>query len=304
MSIPGSVRSILLAALAVCAVSCGGDERPARAEALPAPEPTVERARAPQPIAPFFAEFSKNRLAQVRARLGDLSPLGENADKVATLHFLHTLFTAKGAEDNSVGDVLRVPYFWHWVEPNPRHSIVLVDSGKTLKEIRPPKSHAKYASLADIDRTPAVFLADLVSPKEKYANAVLPSFSTFGWCSEREMAFVALVTAMGFDAKVATSGNHSWSEVLLPSRSDAVQHAFVSVRVDNTFDLFDLVGVDDSAAWRTNVGGTRSAAWYDRKAHDAGELAEVAKIEVTPEAAARLEEAVDAHFAKNPASRR
>ena len=42
--------------------------------------------------------------------------------------------------------------------------------------------------------------------------------STFGWCSEREMAFGALMAELGVSTKIKQEGIHVWSEMLVSPR--------------------------------------------------------------------------------------
>ena len=48
----------------------------------------------------------------------------ENIRNYHFLKFLHELFTNTSASNFNASGVLEIPYFWHWVEPNPRDDIV------------------------------------------------------------------------------------------------------------------------------------------------------------------------------------
>ncbi len=139
-----------------------------------------------------------------------------NVEKYYTIKILHELFTSQTASDCSKGEILNIPYQWHWVQPNPRHEIYFASSKTLLKDTKPPNEFSKYNSYADIDRTPYLFLSDLVYPEFKYYSNSCDTFSTFGWCSEREMAFIALTTLLEYEGKVVAEGNHSWSEFVIP----------------------------------------------------------------------------------------
>ena len=78
-----------------------------------------------------------------------------------------------------------------------------------MKDTKSHNDFLKYRSYDDIDRTPYLFLSDIVDKDLKYYSESCDTFSTFGWCSEREMAFVALITLLDFEAKVVSEGNHS-----------------------------------------------------------------------------------------------
>jgi hypothetical protein len=95
-----------------------------------------------------------------------------------TISIMHQLFTTTGANDGSRGEILNMPYFWHYNTPNPRRDILV--NGK------------KNIAYCTIERKPHNFLGDMVSQNEKFTHPEFGSFSSFGWCSEREMAFACL----------------------------------------------------------------------------------------------------------------
>ena len=64
------------------------------------------------------------------------------------------------------------------------------------------EGYKKYKSAADADRRPYLYLKDLVSKKNKYYHPECSGFYTFGWCSEREMAFNCLLAIMGYKCKI------------------------------------------------------------------------------------------------------
>ena len=106
-----------------------------------------------------------------------------NVKNYATLNFLHALFTSTNASNGSKGKILDIPYFWHWVNPNPRSEIFLLENKQLLSTIKPSSEYDKYKSVAEIDRTPFLFLSDLFREKPKYGHPLCDTFSTFGWCS-------------------------------------------------------------------------------------------------------------------------
>jgi len=140
----------------------------------------------------------------------------QNAKRFYTISFLHKFFTCQNASNGSRGGIINIPYYWHWVTPNPRYEIFLNNSNKKLSEVRPPEEFSKYKSFADIDRTPYLFLSELFLDSPKYYSSLCDTFSTFGWCSEREMAFVSLLDILGYKGKVIAENNHSWSEFIIP----------------------------------------------------------------------------------------
>jgi len=80
-----------------------------------------------------------------------------------TFEILHKLFTSKNASNGSHGEILNIPYFWHWINPNPRYEITLLSTNQKLNTIKSPAAFSKYKSYADIDRTPYLFLSELLS---------------------------------------------------------------------------------------------------------------------------------------------
>jgi hypothetical protein len=192
-----------------------------------------------------------------------------NIEKYYTLKILHDLFTSETASNCSKGEVLNIPYQWHWVSPNPRHTIRYVESGKLLSVTKPPVEFGKYNSCADIDRTPYLFLSDLFATKSKYYSESCDTFPSFGWCSEREMAFVCLLDILGYSGKVMVNGGHSWSEFVVPMKTKDGNSKKFCVSVDNTFNKLNWVEIKDKdvEAWKKYFGDSPQANWYNQKAH-------------------------------------
>lgn len=189
---------------------------------------------------------------------------------------LHDIFTSKTAQDCSCGEVINIPYYWHWTNPNPRHDIRFVNNDSLLSQIAPPPEFSKYNSFADIDRTPFLFLSDLMSECSKYYSEC-DTFSTFGWCSEREMAFVCLNMTLGFEGKVVARGNHSWSEFVIPMTSTNNTIVKMLLTVDNTFDniRWAILYEDAYEDWKTELGSTKLERWYNKMAQSKEELARI-----------------------------
>jgi hypothetical protein len=125
-----------------------------------------------------------------------------NLKSYYTVSILHQLFTCLDCNDGSRGKILNIPYFWHYRTPNPRHAI-LVDE----------RRNTQYTG---IERKPHFFLGDLVASRERFSHTEFGSFSTFGWCSDREMAFACLLSLMGYHAHVIAPEGHAVTEVELP----------------------------------------------------------------------------------------
>ncbi len=208
------------------------------------------------------------------------------------IQFLGKMFTADGAWDGSTGGIFKIPYLWHWVNPNPRHEIKQISSNKLLKNIKPPTRFAKYNSSADIDRTPSLYWHDFVTETPQYYQPSCDTFYTFGWCSEREMAFICLLThpAFNFEGKVKASGNHSWSELIVSFQTKDKKSIWFEVQVDNTFDQITWTPLKtvNKAIWLTDVGNGKLPKWYNSKAHSSKEQTAINALQVSKNVAIRL----------------
>ena len=213
----------------------------------------------------------------------------ENRKTFYTLKILHLLFTSKNATNKSRGEIISIPYFWHWVTPNPRYEIIYKETNEKLSQVKTPKNFSKYKSYADIDRIPSLFLADLVSETPKYNHPLLGDFKTFGWCSEREMAFICLLKTLNIEGKVVTKGNHSWSECIVRFKKDQIYESF-KVRIDNTFDQMKwekaTITSIKQVLTKKNDG---MGGWYNTTALSKREFTKVNQLIVTPKASKYIE---------------
>lgn len=216
----------------------------------------------------------------------------ENFDTYYTLKILHTLFTSRSAKNQSTGELLPIPYFWHWVQPNPRHEIIYNKTKEKLATVKSPKEFSKYQSYADIDRIPSLFLADLALDDVKYSHPDLGEFKTFGWCSEREMAFVCLLKTWQYNAQVITKGNHSWTECIIPLKSNAGEINF-KVTIDNTFDkiYWEKITTVELKTWakQKNDG---LGDWYNSKASSEVEIQKTKQLIISEKASNYIEKQV------------
>lgn len=217
-----------------------------------------------------------------------------NISKFFTIKILHEIFTSNTASNCSRGEILNIPYQWHWIEPNPRHEIYFTRDSTLLKDNTPPEEFSRYSSFADIDRTPYLFISDLVSPEVKYYSTSCDTFSTFGWCSEREMAFIALVKLLGYEGKIVAEGNHSWSELIISLKLNTGDFQVFKVTVDNTFNTLDweTIALQDLPNWKVNFGSSAPAAWYNRKANSINELNRIENHLVSSKAMLRIENSI------------
>jgi hypothetical protein len=192
---------------------------------------------------------------------------GANRD-AAILFFLHDLLTCGASEDYSRSGFLGLPYLWHWVDPNPRHALKDAASGTLLVELPPPAGFSAYASLADIDRAPEAFLGDLFLDRREYLGEDGTTFPTFGWCSEREMAYAAIANSLGFVARVVEGNGHVWSEIGFDAAGADGSPRRVMIRSDATFDRLSWSSLEaaDLKAWRMEASTATSSRWYNAKA--------------------------------------
>jgi hypothetical protein len=217
-----------------------------------------------------------------------------NSNIYFKLRILNDLLSSENASNYSTGKILKIPYMWHWINPNPRHSIVLKEKNTALNTIKPSVEFKNYKSFADIDRTPFLYLSELFSETEKYTSTSCKSFATFGWCSEREMAFNCLLDVMQFTSKVYTEGNHCWSEVLIDMKTNMNNKKSFVLKIDNTFHEFQLKEIlsKDIASWKTNVGNSTQAKWYNTTAHSQKEKKKLLAFKPSEKGIIRIENAI------------
>lgn len=213
----------------------------------------------------------------------------DNLNTFFTINILHHLFTSESASNFSKGPILNIPYMWHWTTPNPRYSIYMTETGKKLKDMKPPAEFSKYKSYADIDRTPYLYLSDLASPHLKYRSEDFDTFATFGWCSEREMAYVALLQLLNFKGSVVVSGNHSWTELIVPYHLASGSIANFTATVDNTFNSISYTPYNKI---------TPTSNWYDRTAHSERELLKIKRHQMSQQAMDRIEQQVTQYLSQ------
>lgn len=205
--------------------------------------------------------------------------------------FLHALLTGDGARDGVRGGLLQIPYFWHWITPNPRHDILLVADDRPLASTPPPDPYSRYATQADIDRVPVLYLGDLVAEQPRYRHPRYGPFETFGWCSEREMAFLSLMLTLGYDGKVVQEGIHVWTELWCEMTTVDGDTVVMTAHVDNTFATLRWRQQPEGTTlqrWRAQTGRGAQVDWYNRTARSPVQLDGLRGLEVGEGAAARI----------------
>lgn len=222
----------------------------------------------------------------------DLIENQKNAKNFYTLKILNEFFTSETSSNGSIGKILLIPYFWHWVNPNPRYQITLTNTNKNLNTLLPPLDFKRYKSYADIDRTPFLFLSELFDEEPKYKHELLEKpFTTFGWCSEREMAFVALIEILGFKGKVITDNGHTWTETLVDFSNIHKKNQKVKFKIDNTYHKFQWSMINDFQAknWEEENGNTAIALWYNEKSHDKNEHQKIEQYLISKKVMQKIE---------------
>jgi hypothetical protein len=227
-----------------------------------------------------------------------------NAATFYDIILLQALLTGTDSDNFTAGGVLQIPYVWHWVTPNPRHTIISLPDSTPLKIMTPPKRYAKYKSFADIDRTPFIYLSDLVSENPKYYHPACGPFYTFGWCSEREMTFNTLLSLMGYDCKIKQDGIHTWSEVFVPMFKKKERKVNIVLLVDNTYDTMRWKTCKiEKSEWLKDIGSGEMISWYNEKAHSSKEKNDVKGIIVSEEVQARIKSQISQWYKKHISTR-
>jgi hypothetical protein len=223
-----------------------------------------------------------------------------NIRQFFTIEIVHRLLTSKNPTNGSVGDIIKIPYYWHWVSPNPRYEIYQVPNNTRLNELKTLSRYPKYGSFADIDRTPYLFLSDLFGDYPNYRSSLCDSFSTFGWCSEREMAFITIMEMIGFEGKLIAENNHSWSILRIPMLDSSKNQKIFKVKVDNTYDkiTWSELTKEDNLQWGQYYGNAPLAKWYNSQAHSPKETSSLAMLKISSSAMKHIEESTIRYLQK------
>jgi hypothetical protein len=218
----------------------------------------------------------------------------EAREKIDRIIFCHPLFTSKNAVNCAKGGILEIPYIWHWVTPNLRHDIICLPASTALNKAKAPAGFEKYASYADIDRTPYLFLSNLVSDSALFSHLQCGSFLAFGWCIKREMAFSNLSSQCRYKIKIKQEGIHVWCEALVDVEEKSGTGRLV-ITVHNTLNIVHFKKLTASESeWRLDFGLGPHVNWYNKKALAPDEVKKVRRIPVNDKAAARINGMVEA----------
>ena len=179
------------------------------------------------------------------------------------------------------------------MDPNPRHFLLHLPDSAKLIAMKPPRGFEKYKSFADIDRLPSLYLADAVAPQPAYFHPLCGEMYTFGWCSEREMAFNTLLSLLGYDCKIKQQGIHVWTEMLLKPTASDTSRTLRVLSFDNTFNKVGFRKLREAyQAWKGDVGNGAQVKWYNSVAHSTMQLNAVKSIEVKDPARQRIEQEI------------
>ena len=138
-----------------------------------------------------------------------------------------------------------------------------------------------------------MYLADLFSEKPKYKHKECGSFYSFGWCSEREIAFNTLLEIFGYRAKIKQSSIHTWSEILVKFKTANNKQIEIRFIVDNTFDIIRYETFNaNTVNWLKDIGNGSTIKWYNAKAHSQTEVSDVKNITVSDQTIKRIKKSV------------
>lgn len=216
--------------------------------------------------------------------------------------FFHDLLTGSYCINFATGGMLEIPYLFHWIDPNPRHEITYMPDSVKLNTVKPPSDFSRYKTYADIDRVPALYLGDLFSGAPKYFHRSVGKFHTFGWCSEREMAYNTLLDIYGYKCKIKQEGIHTWSEVWIPFEKKDKTISNLKAYVDNSVDIVEWNKLPSNAnknQWRKDIGSGTQIKWYNRIAHSNSQKNKLNTINVSKDAIQWIENSVSSWLTLN-----
>jgi len=210
-----------------------------------------------------------------------------NRRRFAQVYFFHDMIKGNGTSNGSYSGFLKIPYFWHWIPVNPRLEITRLPGEQKLKDLPPPEGWGPYKNWATVDRFPRIFFTDLFTDSPGYRTEPTGDFHSFGWCSEREPAYLVWLSAFGLTGKVNGKGGHVASTVYLPvnsALSSMVNQGkisstdsstkYLSVCVDNTYDIvqgLEVLDIDEQAVQNlvneADQTGSKYQKRYNREAH-------------------------------------
>ena len=208
---------------------------------------------------------------------------------VAKLAYMHMLLTCYYSVDGDTSGGFGIPYFWNYTNHNPRENIVHIKKGKTLKQL-PAVAGTQGASMATLDRTPLIFWGDFMTEEPQYSYEHISAFYSFGWCSEREMAFKAWLGVVGIKSTIGIRADHVWTEVDLPGMPGYF------LFIDNTFNRFEIWPVSKRPKLEV---GNKYINWYNQQGSDKTIQKKLASLTISPKRASSLEHQILTYFNSN-----
>jgi hypothetical protein len=211
----------------------------------------------------------------------------DSLDRLVTrLAYMHMLLTCYYSVDGDTSGGFGIPYFWNYTNHNPRENITNIQKGKTLKQL--PSSAS--GTMATLDRTPVIFWADFTTDEPQYSYEGISAFYSFGWCSEREMAFKAWLGVAGIKSTIGIKADHVWTEVDLPGMPGYF------LFIDNTFNRFEVWPLSRKPPREV---GNKYINWYNQQGSDKTIQKKLAGLVISSKRAARLEHQIVTYFSSN-----
>ena len=208
---------------------------------------------------------------------------------VYKLAFMHMLLTSNYAWDNDDFGGFKIPYFWNFTSSNPRDSILMISKGRRLKYL-PPPAGAPSRSMATLERVPPIFWGDFLTDEPMYQWIDSSRFYTFGWCSEKEMAYKSWMALSGLSGTIAFRGNHVWMEVEVKGLPGLFFY------IDNTFNRFEIKLINE----KTPIDPKdHYLTWYNQNGSDKAILAKLKAMTVSPKRAKAIEQQIVSFFKSN-----
>ena len=243
-----------------------------------------------------YRETSRSEFARFCNKFGIDSSNIDIQKSYYEVNFYHDLLTGNGATNCIKGGFLEIPYFWHWINPNPRHKILMLPDSIPLSSVNPPAEFARYKSHADIDRVPSIFLADLVTDRPRYYHRDCGAFYTFGWCSEREMSFCFILSGNDYRCKIKQEGIHTWSEVLIPFSNNNGEERMIVAMVDNTFNMIEYSLLDENISqdkWLEEYGSGSDIEWYNQVFRSEDQKKKINGLKISEEVKSKIKSQIN-----------
>ncbi len=208
---------------------------------------------------------------------------------VAKLAYMHMLLTCYYSVDGDTSGGFGIPYFWNYTNHNPRLNIVNLKKGKTLSQL-PAAPGSQGASMATLDRTPLIFWGDFMSDEPSYSYEHISAFYSFGWCSEREMAYKAWLGVIGIKSTIGIKADHVWTEVELAELPGYF------LFIDNTFNRFELLPISKKPPPEI---GNKYITWYNQQGSDRAIQKKLSALSISSQRAAYIQHQILTYFGSN-----